>query len=204
MNLECRFRVIGIGTKGRVGQCGAVPAPPVRNALFEAIPSRQSTRGDFDGQLVASAEIRALEAAGQGDGMRMMLFTETKSREDILAYLVTANLAQMRDTAFKQELKSWARSVTRMRYRPAMGCSPSAPATRPFPPPSVARSSAVSSRKPPRPVNTRGRCGRPPVSRRSSRAKTHRLAGSTPGGPASALRFKRRPLASASRISTSR
>ena len=85
------------------------PAPPVCTMLFEAMPRRQSTRGDFDGRPVAAEDLRALEAAGRGDGVRLMLLTEPRQREDILAYLVTAKLAQMRNPAFVQELKSWIR-----------------------------------------------------------------------------------------------
>ncbi len=80
-----------------------------RTDLFDAIPHRQSTRADYDGRSVPPEHLRLLEAAGNGDGVRMLLFTERRQREDILSYLVAGNSAQMDDVAFVEELKSWIR-----------------------------------------------------------------------------------------------
>ena len=84
-------------------------APRERTDLFEAIPHRQSTRTDYDERPVPPEHLRLLEAAGTGDGVRMLLFTEPKQREDILAYLVAGNSAQIDDVAFVEELKLWIR-----------------------------------------------------------------------------------------------
>ena len=80
-----------------------------RTDLFDAIPHRQSTRAAYDGRSVPPGHLRLLEAAGNGDGVRMLLFTEQQQREDILSYLVAGNSAQMDDAAFVEELKSWIR-----------------------------------------------------------------------------------------------
>ena len=80
-----------------------------RTELFDAIPHRQSTRAVYDGRKVPPEHLRLLEAAGNGDGVRMLLLTEQKQREAILAYLVAGNTAQMDDAAFVDELKSWMR-----------------------------------------------------------------------------------------------
>lgn len=84
-------------------------APYERTDLFDAIPRRQSTRADYDGRPVPLGHLRLLEAAGNGDGVRMLLFTERQQREEILSYLVAGNSAQMGDGAFVEELKSWIR-----------------------------------------------------------------------------------------------
>ncbi len=85
------------------------PGPRNRTDLFNAIPQRQSTRAAYDGRAVPPEHLRLLEAAGNGDGVRMLLFTEPRQREAILSYLVAGNTAQMDDTAFVDELKSWIR-----------------------------------------------------------------------------------------------
>ena len=77
--------------------------------MFEAIPRRQSTRSVFDGRAVPAEHLRLLEAAGNGDGVQLQLFTERKQLEDILAYLVAGNSAEMDDADYIAELKSWLR-----------------------------------------------------------------------------------------------
>ncbi|WMT73385.1 Acg family FMN-binding oxidoreductase [Bradyrhizobium sp. Ash2021] len=84
-------------------------APPERTDLFDAIPRRQSTRAVYDGRAVPPEHLRLLEAAGNGEGVRMLLFTERQQREDILSYLVAGNSAQMDDVAFVHELRTWIR-----------------------------------------------------------------------------------------------
>ncbi|MBP2563143.1 hypothetical protein J2857_005942 [Neorhizobium galegae] len=84
-------------------------APPGRTDLFDAIPHRQSTRAVYDGRSVPPEHLQLLEDAGNGDGVRMLLFTERKQREEILSYLLAGNSAQMDDGAFVDELKSWIR-----------------------------------------------------------------------------------------------
>jgi Nitroreductase family len=76
--------------------------------LFDAIPRRQSTRADYDGRPVPPDHLAALEAAGNGEGVRLLL-TEPAQREQILQYLIAANSAQMDDPAVVAELRSWMR-----------------------------------------------------------------------------------------------
>lgn len=84
-------------------------ALPERTSLFNAIPHRQSTRAAYDARAVPPEHLRLLEAAGNGTGVRVLLFTERKRCEDILSYLIAANHAQMDDAAFVKELESWIR-----------------------------------------------------------------------------------------------
>jgi hypothetical protein len=77
--------------------------------LFQAIATRQCTRGDYDGQPVSTQELRLLERAGTGQGVRVLLLTARAATEKVLEYVVAANTAQMADPAFVAELKSWLR-----------------------------------------------------------------------------------------------
>jgi hypothetical protein len=85
------------------------PMAAVRTPLFAAIPQRQCTRAEYNGQNLPAAELRALEAAAGGPGVRVLLLTD-RARIDAVADFVTqGNSAQMRDAAFVQELKGWIR-----------------------------------------------------------------------------------------------
>ena len=77
--------------------------------LFQAITQRQCTRGDYDGTPVSASELRLLERAGTGNGVRVMLLTERAATERVLEYVVAANTTQMSDPAFVAELKTWIR-----------------------------------------------------------------------------------------------
>jgi hypothetical protein len=102
---NARYDPAGMGTI-------AVNLEPTRAAatpLFQAISERQCTRSDYDGQPLSNAELRLLERAGSGNGVRIVLLTERAALEDILEYVVAANTLQMGDAAFVAELKSWIR-----------------------------------------------------------------------------------------------
>jgi hypothetical protein len=77
--------------------------------LFNAIPARQCTRGDYDSTPLSNEELAMLEGAGTSNGVRMLLMTERPAVERVLDYVVQANTAQMADAAFVKELKSWIR-----------------------------------------------------------------------------------------------
>jgi hypothetical protein len=77
--------------------------------LFQAIAERQCTRGDYDGRPLSSEELRLLEEAGSGHGVRVLLLTERSAMETVLDYVVAGNTAQINDPAFVEELKMWIR-----------------------------------------------------------------------------------------------
>jgi hypothetical protein len=81
----------------------------VASPLFQAIAERQCTRGDYDGKPLSRDELRLLEQAGSGNGVRVMLLTERAAMETVLEYVVSGNTAQMNDPAFVEELKAWIR-----------------------------------------------------------------------------------------------
>lgn len=80
-----------------------------RTALFEAIPMRQSTRADYDGHSVATADLEALAAAARVPGVDLILLTDRQQVERVLDLVVAGNSAQMDDPAFVRELKEWLR-----------------------------------------------------------------------------------------------
>jgi hypothetical protein len=85
------------------------PTSPVASTLFQAIPERQSTRGEYDGQPLARQELQLLEKAGTGSGVQVILLTERQAMETVLEYVVQGNSAQIHDQAFVEELKKWIR-----------------------------------------------------------------------------------------------
>lgn len=91
---------------------GLEPTRPVDSPLFQAIAQRQCTRGDYDGQPLSASELRLLEQAGSGQGVRVVLLTAAPDMEKVLEYVVAANTAQMNDPAFVAELKAWIRFGT--------------------------------------------------------------------------------------------
>ena len=85
------------------------PTQAVATPLYLAIPERQCTRAEYDGKPVSNDELRLLQLAGTGAGVRVLLLTEKAALENVLAYVVEGNSAQMNDPAFVEELKSWIR-----------------------------------------------------------------------------------------------
>jgi hypothetical protein len=77
--------------------------------LFDAIPRRQCTRADYDATPIANEELRLLERAGSGNGVRALLLTDRDAMENVLEYVIQANTVQMHDPAFVSELKHWIR-----------------------------------------------------------------------------------------------
>lgn len=92
-------------------------ATEVRTPLFEAIPHRQSSRAEYDAKPLAHDELRLLETAGAGNGVRVLLLTEKRAMENVLDFVVQGNTAQMRDAAFVRELKQWLRFNPRQAAR---------------------------------------------------------------------------------------
>lgn len=81
----------------------------ISTPLYLAIPERQCTRAEYDAKPLSAEELRLLQLAGMGNGVRVMLLTEKAAIEKVLAYVVEGNTAQMNDPAFVDELKSWIR-----------------------------------------------------------------------------------------------
>ncbi|MFM7449172.1 MAG: Acg family FMN-binding oxidoreductase [Leptolyngbyaceae cyanobacterium] len=85
------------------------PSKVISSDLFNAIPQRQCSRVEYDGKKLNSSDLASLEAAGQGDRVRILLITEKQQIDNILEYVVQGNTVQMNDRAFVEELKAWIR-----------------------------------------------------------------------------------------------
>ena len=115
-NLSHAALAYGLRTEMTLEQKGTVnialnvvPTAAHASPLFQAIVDRQCTRGDYDGKALSVDEMRLLEKAGTGAGVRIVLLTERPALAGVIAYVVSANSAQMKDPAFVAELKSWIR-----------------------------------------------------------------------------------------------
>lgn len=82
---------------------------PLRSALFEAIPIRQSCRHDYDGSSIGAEQLRLLEDAGRGTGVSVMLLDSEPKKEQVAEYVAAGNRVQFDDDAWARELKSWIR-----------------------------------------------------------------------------------------------
>ncbi|MGD1944485.1 MAG: Acg family FMN-binding oxidoreductase [Leptolyngbyaceae cyanobacterium] len=85
------------------------PMQAISSPLFQAIPQRQSTRTDYDGQPLSTGELAQLEQAAAGEGVHLILLTEKPAIESVLEYVVEGSNAQINDPEFVKELKFWVR-----------------------------------------------------------------------------------------------
>lgn len=106
---------------------------PSASPLFDAIPTRQCSRVEYDGTPLVAGQLRDLESAGDGDGVRTLLLTDQDQKEQVARYVAEGNEAQFNDPAWARELKQWIRFSAREAvsrgdglYGPVMG-SPSVP-----------------------------------------------------------------------------
>jgi len=77
--------------------------------LFQAIPQRQSTRGEYDGKPLSADHLRVLERAASGGGVQLIMLSDKTALEKALEFVVQGNSVQMQDKAFVEELKAWIR-----------------------------------------------------------------------------------------------
>ncbi len=99
----------------------SIPAAASRSALVDAIPRRQSTRGEYDGRAVGAADLRALATAAAVPGVELVLITDRPGKGRIRDLVIEGNTAQMADAAFLRELRSWMRFSPREAIRTGDG-----------------------------------------------------------------------------------
>ena len=95
--------------------------PATRSALFDAIPKRQSTRADYDGRAVDTADLDVLTKVATVPGVDLVLLTDRIRIDHLRDLVVSGNSAQMADPAFVRELKSWLRFNPRQALRTSDG-----------------------------------------------------------------------------------
>lgn len=105
LQASVRFDPAGAGAI----EVGLEATRALASPLFEAIAERQCTRGDYDGRPVSIDELRLLELAATGSGVRVLLLTGRQALETVLEQVVAANTVQMNNPAFVEELTAWIR-----------------------------------------------------------------------------------------------
>ncbi|MCY7340018.1 MAG: nitroreductase family protein [Sphingomonas bacterium] len=85
------------------------PGAAEPSLLFDAIARRQSTRADYDGRGMGSADLAALAAAAAMPGVDLVLVTDRLAIDRVRDLILAGNDVQMADPAFLRELKRWLR-----------------------------------------------------------------------------------------------
>lgn len=107
--------------------------PPVDPALFDAIPKRQSTRGDYDRKPVSAVDLQALSAAAAVPGVDLVLITERAKIDRVRDLVVAGNSVQIADKAFVRELESWLRFSPKKAMRTGDGLFSASSGSPPLP-----------------------------------------------------------------------
>jgi len=112
---------LAAGASGRAGAISFDPAGEGKvlvslgrgnggeQALFDAIPRRQSTRADYDGSTVGASDLALLESAASVPGVDLALITDRPQLDQLRDLVIAGNTAQIGDPAFVAELKHWLR-----------------------------------------------------------------------------------------------
>ncbi|MEW6405371.1 MAG: Tat pathway signal protein, partial [Chloroflexota bacterium] len=77
--------------------------------LFDAIPLRQNTRSEYDGQVIKTEVIDQIQALPLEPGVGLHFATSSVDLETVLEYVNQGNLSQYANTAFVDELIDWLR-----------------------------------------------------------------------------------------------
>ncbi|MFO8002876.1 Acg family FMN-binding oxidoreductase [Thioalkalivibrio sp.] len=84
------------------------------DALFQAIPERQSNRGTYDGRAIDDSDLARLMDAHFRDSVKVRAFrVGHPDIEPIIGFVREGNIAQFNDPAFVAELVSWIRFTRR-------------------------------------------------------------------------------------------
>jgi alkylated DNA nucleotide flippase Atl1 len=85
------------------------PGSSIQDALFAAIPQRQNTRSEYDGQELTEKELTQLRTLPLEEGIRLHFFTGQSALAQLVDSVNQGNLAQYADVAFLNELVTWLR-----------------------------------------------------------------------------------------------
>lgn len=88
---------------------GLKPGPKQSSALFDAIPLRQNTRSQYDGQPVSPSDLSQLQALGLEPGVALHWAASPDELEKVAEYVNLGDLAQYAEQAFVEELIHWLR-----------------------------------------------------------------------------------------------
>ena len=82
---------------------------PQAGALFDAIPLRQNTRSEYDGQSIKRSELDQMQTLPLEPSIALHFVTEPADAEIMLEYVNQGNLSQYANNAFIDELIYWIR-----------------------------------------------------------------------------------------------
>ena len=82
---------------------------PQGGTLFDAIPLRQNTRSEYDGQPIKSADLNEVQTVSLEPGVALHFVAAPADIEKVLEYVNQGNLIQYTDQAFIDELIHWLR-----------------------------------------------------------------------------------------------
>jgi hypothetical protein len=82
---------------------------PQGGALFDAIPLRQNTRSEYDGQSIKGSDLDQIQALPLEPGIALHFVTNPADSETVLEYVNQGNLSQYANNAFIDELIYWLR-----------------------------------------------------------------------------------------------
>ena len=99
----------------------AAAGPPTPSPLLDAIPRRQSTRAEYEGGQVSTADLRTLASSASSPEVDLVLLTDRARIDGVRELVLAGNSAQMADPAFVRELKSWLRFNPREALRTGDG-----------------------------------------------------------------------------------
>jgi hypothetical protein len=111
---------IAAASTGRIGEVNIAPdrssiryefldGEARQEPLLPAIAKRQSTRSEYDGSPVPTADLALLEQAADVPGVRLSLVLDRGKVGKVRDLVVAGNDQQMADPAFMTELKQWLR-----------------------------------------------------------------------------------------------
>jgi hypothetical protein len=82
---------------------------PQHSPLFDAIPVRQNTRSEYDGQIVPAGNLDQVQAVPLEPGVVLRFVTNPVDQETVQEYASQGNLNQYADKTFVEELIAWLR-----------------------------------------------------------------------------------------------
>lgn len=88
---------------------GWVNGKTKQNELFTAIPTRQTTRLDYDGKKLSARDLNILETAALEEGVSVLFFDSAKQLKQLAEFVLEGNSKQFATPEFRRELKQWIR-----------------------------------------------------------------------------------------------
>lgn len=79
------------------------------NPRFEAIPNRQCVRAIYDGRALSDADLQGLREALDDEEVSAFLVTNRAEIDQLRDLILSANSVQLKNQAFRNELKAWIR-----------------------------------------------------------------------------------------------